>query len=194
MKKGLLVASLSLLLLAGCSKAKNNTKQSLDSSSTIANTLSVLEEKPDESLHTKKIEFKTGEDGVQQTQYLTYKGKAYIKLVTEQISPLKDDLKNAVNQVGIEETTRLLKEATEKDENYKQALTLPGFTNNIEILPDQRLKVTSEFDLQKINTDEMDKMPYFKGSNLKDVLDMEPAKYIEARQYSGATITDVPSQ
>ena len=186
--KKLLVATVLLLSLTAC--GKRASKEDLDPNKTI-DTASILDKKDDiDQIKNKKIVFKAGEDGTQYTQFLTYKGKAYIKLVSEQVGPLNEELQNAVDQVGVEETTRLLRESTDKDADYKQASSLEGFSSQIEITADKKLKITNSFDLQKIKIDEMSKMPYFKGNNLKEILEMEPEKYLEARLSNGAQISD----
>ena len=188
MKKGYILVAISLMFLVACS-AKKSAEKNNHSTETLTSAAPVWNKTEEErnQLVTKKISFPEKE-GVTQTQIVTYQGKEWVSLTMEQVQPANDEIKNALAEVGAEETQKALDEALEKDEKYQQAKNLAGFSYKIELTPEQQLKFTTTYDLKKLKLDEMDKLEYFKGSNLRSILEFTPAKYIETREDAGAKI------
>ena len=193
MKKRYILLVLGLICLTACS-VKKTTSTNKDSAKKLDNSISgkPLWNKTEEELDqlvTKKIAFPERE-GVVQTQVITYQGKEWLTLTMEQIQSANDEIKSAITEVGIEETQKALEESINSDEKYQQAKNLPGFSYQVEITPDQKLKITTTYDLKLFNLDEMDKLEYFRGFNLRNILELTPSQYIENRLQHGARIEE----
>lgn len=192
MKKLLITATASLLVLAGCGQAKKASKSG-EETVKITSTLPILTEKVDENaVQKKRLEFPTAEDGTTTVQTLTYQGDQYLTFEVEVISPLTDELKQSVEEVGVEETNNRLKTSLEEDEKYKSATAVRGFTNTIEILEDQRLKNLSTYNFQDLDLEGIRNNTYFQGSGIVEMSEVKPSKFLEIRQSNGAVVTDAP--
>ncbi|MBF8969576.1 MULTISPECIES: SP0191 family lipoprotein [unclassified Streptococcus] len=192
MKKILITATLSLLVLAGCGQARKENKEA-QKEIEITSTLPILTEKVDENaVQKKRLEFPTAADGTTTVQTLTYQGDNYLTFEIELISPLTDELKQSVDEVGVAETNNRLRAGLEEDENYKAATAVRGFTNNVEVLEDQRLKNVSTYNFQDLDLDAIRSIAYFQGSGIVEMSEVTPSKFLEVRQTNGAVVTDAP--
>ncbi|MBG9366941.1 SP0191 family lipoprotein [Streptococcus sp. NLN64] len=192
MKKILITATLSLLVLAGCVQARKENKEA-QKEIEITSTLPILTEKVDENaVQKKRLEFPTAADGTTTVQTLTYQGDNYLTFEIELISPLTDELKQSVDEVGVAETNNRLRAGLEEDENYKAATAVRGFTNNVEVLEDQRLKNVSTYNFQDLDLDAIRSIAYFQGSGIVEMSEVTPSKFLEVRQTNGAVVTDAP--
>lgn len=192
MKKILITATASLLVLAGCGQAKKASKPEGEEVK-ITSTLPILSDKTDENaVQKKRLEFPTAEDGTTTVQTLTYQGDQYLTFEIEVISPLTDELKQSVEEVGVAETNNRLKASLAEDENYKAATGVRGFTSNIEVLEEQRLKNVSTFNFQDLDLEGIRNTAYFQGLGIIEMSEVKPSKFLEVRQANGAVVTDVP--
>lgn len=189
MKKWYTLAALSLILLTACSVKKSSTSTSASSTEPLASATPVWSQSEDESTEvvTKKLSFPE-QEGVSQSQTVTYRGKEWLSFTMEQIQPANDEIKKAISEFGTEETQKAIDESLTKDESYNKAKTLPGFTYTVKLTEDQKLKLTTTYDLKVLNLDEMKKLDYFKGSNLPNILELTPSKYIANRVDHGAKV------
>ncbi len=192
MKKILITATASLLVLAGCGQAKKASKPG-EEEVKITSTLPILTPKTDENaVQKKRLEFPTAEDGTTTVQTLTYQGDQYLTFEIEVLSPLTDELKQSVDEVGVEETNNRLRASLAEDENYKAATAVRGFTSNIEVLEDRRLKNLSTYNFQDLDLEGIRNNTYFQGSGVIEMSEVKPSKFLEVRQSNGAVVTDVP--
>ena len=104
----------------------------------------------------------------------------------ERITPTDDSIKNAIKEVGLEETQRLLDESMQKDTDYTQAKTVAGFTGTVQILNENEMKITSTYDFDNLDIEKALTLNYFKNSNLKEMTKMPPEEYINNLLMNGA--------
>ena len=101
-------------------------------------------------------------------------------------APTDDSIKNAIKEVGLEETQRLLDESMQKDTDYTQAKTVAGFTGTVQILNENEMKITSTYDFDNLDIEKALTLNYFKNSNLKEMTKMPPEEYINNLLMNGA--------
>ena len=192
MKQSRITPTASLLILAGCGQKKEASKPG-EEEVKITATLPILTEKVDENaVQKKRLEFPTAEGGTTTVQTLTYQGDQYLTFEIEVISPLTEELKKSVEEVGVAETNTRLKASLDEDENYKAATAVRGFTSNIEVLEDQRLKNLSTYNFQDLDLEGIRNNTYFQGSGIIEMSEVKPSKFLEVRQSNGAIVTDAP--
>lgn len=196
MKKILLLA-VSLLVLAACgnntstnqsSKASSQTETS-SSDSGISTMLPILsDEDKTAEVMTKTLVFPPSENGAVLRQIITYQGKAYLKIVLEQTSPVETNIQEAINQIGLEETRKQFAEALTKDENFQKAKAIPGVELNLELTDDNKMKMTSVLNIQSLDLPKFEASSYFKGVDLRGITKLSPEEYILNRQSAGASV------
>ena len=77
--------------------------------------------------------FPKDDKGTQQTQIVTYVGNTFKKLETINVTATDEELKKGIQQVGVEEAQKQLRESFTKDDAFKEALTVPGFTADFDL-------------------------------------------------------------
>lgn len=194
--KKLLVLAVSLLALTACS-LETNTNQSSQSSqeetsssdSGISTMLPILsDEDKTAEVMTKTLVFPPSENGAVLRQIITYQGKAYLKIVLEQTSPIESNIKEAIDNLGLEETRRQFAEALTKDENFQSAKNIPGVELNLELTDDNKMKMTSTLNIQSLDLPKFEASSYFKGVDLRGITKLSPDEYILNRQSAGASV------
>ena len=189
MKKWYTLVVLGLMLLTACSVKKTPSKSTKSSTEPLASATPIWSQSEDESTEvvTKKLTFPE-QEGVSQSQIVTYRGKEWISFTMEQIQPSNDEIKKAISEVGVEETQKAIDESLTKDDKYMKAKDLPGFAYSVKLTDDQKLKLMTTYDLKVLNLEEMKKLEYFNGSNLSNILELTPSKYIANRVDHGAKV------
>lgn len=195
--KKFLVLAVSLLALAACgnNQASQHTSKSSSQSETSSsdNGLSTMlpilsDEDKTEPVKTSTLTFPPAENGAVLRQIITYQGKAYLKIVLEQTSPVESNIQDAINQIGLEETRKQFADALTKDENFQSAKKIPGVELNLELTDDNKMKMTSTLNIQSLDLPKFEASPYFKGVDLKGITKLTPEEYILNRQSAGATV------
>ena len=181
MKRSLILLTIILTILAGCSQKKET--KSKTSKQSIDNMLPVIASAEKETVVTKNLSFPKTAEGVQQTQTITYKGDQFLSLTIEQIMPMKE----VVAEVGVAEAQKLLEKSLSEDEKFTQAKSLEGFSTSLEIINEQELKRTHTFDFQVLDVNKAANTEYLKNMKLKEFLKMKPKEYVEDQIASGAT-------
>lgn len=195
--KKFLVLAVSLLALAACgnNQANQNTSKSSSQAETsssdsgLSTMLPILsDEDKTEPVKTSTLTFPPAENGVVLRQIITYQGKAYLKIVLEQTSPVESNIQDAINQIGLEETRKQFAEALTKDDNFQSAKKIPGVELNLELTDDDKMKMTSTLNIQSLDLPKFEASSYFKGVDLKGITKLTPEEYILNRQSAGATV------
>lgn len=195
--KKFLVLAVSLLALAACGNNQANQHTSKSSSqaetsssdSGLSTMLPILsDEDKTEPVKTSTLTFPPAENGAVLRQIITYQGKAYLKIVLEQTSPVESNIQDAINQIGLEETRKQFAEALTKDDNFQSAKKIPGVELNLELTDDDKMKMTSTLNIQSLDLPKFEASSYFKGVDLKGITKLTPEEYILNRQSAGATV------
>ncbi|MFS9044636.1 SP0191 family lipoprotein [Streptococcus rubneri] len=194
MKKKLMYLGLVLVALTACGQKKQGKTNS--SSNQKANSAkieqfnkenrNVLEKAEDQQIYTKTFAMPKDEKGIQQTQMITYQGDSFTKLVMVNTIPTSDEIKQAIQQAGIEEVQKLLVESMDKDEAAKQARALPGFSLEIKLLNENDYQTTITYDFTTLDVKKAAAMEYFKSSNLEALLKLTPTQYMNNLLRNGA--------
>ncbi len=186
--KKLLIGTIALLsLLAGCGQKKEITSASKTDPDTLQSTLPVLENAEKNTVVTKTLLLPESENGGQQTQIITYKGKEFLSLTIQQKRPVTDELKTYIAEYGLEKTQKALSEAEEKDETIQEARGLAGFTLETKLLSEAEIQTTTTYDFQVLDVKKAAQVKYLKNINLENLLQNEPSQYISDRLANGAT-------
>ena len=128
------------------------------------------------------------ENGVQQTQTITYKGKQFLTLTIQQKRKVSEDLKNFIAEHGIEAAKQALKEGEDKDESVQEARKIPGFSLETNLLSETEIETKTSYDFQVLDVKKASESEYLKNVGLENLLKNEPEEYIENRVASGATV------
>ena len=92
---------------------------------------SILQKAEENKVITRTFVFPKDDKGTQQTQIVTYVGNTFKKLETINVTATDEELKKGIQQVGVEEAQKQLRESFNKDDAFKEALTVPGFTADL---------------------------------------------------------------
>ena len=188
MKKIVIGTVALLFLLAGCGQKKESAEPSKDTTTeALQSTLPVLENANNNTVVTKTLVLPADENGVQQTQTITYKGKQFLTLTIQQKRQVSEDLKSFIAEYGLEEATKALKEGEGKDESVQEARKLAGFKLETKLLSATELQTTTSYDFQVLDVKKASQLEYLKNIGLENLLKNEPSKYISDRLTNGAT-------
>ena len=188
--KKIIIGSLALLvLLAGCGQKKESAEPSKDTTTeALQSTLPILENANNNTVVTKTLVLPLGENGVQQTQTITYKGKQFLTLTIQQKRQVSEDLKNFIAEHGLEEAKKALKEEEDKNESVQEARKIPGFSLETNLLSETEIETKTSYDFQILDVKKASESEYLKNVGLENLLKNEPEEYIENRVASGATV------
>ncbi len=162
--------------------AKDTTTEALRS------TLPVLENANNNTVVTKTLVLPTDENGVQQIQTITYKGKQFLTLTIQQKRQVSEELKNYIAEHGLEEAKTALKEEEDKDESVQAARKIPGFSLETTLLSETEIETKTSYDFQVLDVKKASESEYLKNVGLENLLKNEPEEYIASRVASGATV------
>ena len=101
-------------------------------------------------------------------------------------TPVSDELKNAIQEVGLEEAQRLMVESMGKDEKLQQARTLPGFTIELTLPNENEYQTVITYDFTQLDTKKAVELEYFKSANIADLLKLTPTEYMNNLLRNGA--------
>ena len=189
MKKIVIGTVALLFLLAGCGQKKESAEPSKDTTTeALQSTLPILENANNNTVVTKTLVLPLDENGVQQTQTITYKGKQFLTLTIQQKRQVSEDLKNFIAEHGLEETRKALKEGEDKDESVQEARKIPGFSLETNLLSETEIETKTSYDFQVLDVKKASESEYLKNVGLENLLKNEPEEYIESRVASGATV------
>lgn len=189
MKKIVILSTLGLALLTACSSKNKEADKESDKSLPQETLVWNRTEEESNQESTKTLIFPEV-DGVLQKQTIHFKGKQWLGLTLDQTQPAGDEVKNALEQVGLEETQRALENALEQDENYQAVKSLAGFNYSIKVTEDQKLQLVTTYDFTQFQVAKMKDYPYFKESNIPDMMKESPSQYIQTRINNGAKLAE----
>ena len=194
MKKKLICLGVLLLTLTACGQKKQGETDS--SSVQKSNSAKIesfnkenrnlLEKAEEQQVFTKHFVLPTDEKGIRQEQTITYQGEQLQKLVMTNTTPASDELKKAIQEVGLEEAQRLMVESMDKDEQLQQARTLPGFTIELTVPNENEYQTVITYDFTQLDTKKAVELEYFKSANIADLLKLTPTEYMNNLLRNGA--------
>lgn len=190
MKKNMLVVTLlcSTLLLGACSKKEQASKEEVAQKieQFQKENKDILEKAKENEVITKTFVFDKDENGVSQKQTVTYKNSTFLSLVVKNTIPTSEGLKSAIEEVGLEESQKLLKESFFESADVKEVTGLSGFTIDIELTSPNEYVITSDYDFSTLDVQKVVNLEYFKTNKLSELIQNTPEEYIQNLLRSGA--------
>lgn len=190
MKKNILVVTLlcSTLLLGACSKKEQASKEEVAQKieQFQKENKDILEKAKENEVFTKTFVFEKDENGVSQKQTVTYKNSTFLNLVVKNTIPTSEGLKSAIEEVGLEESQKLLKESFFESADVKEVTGLSGFTIDIELTSPNEYVITSDYDFSTLDVQKVVNLEYFKTNKLSELIQNTPEEYIQNLLRSGA--------
>lgn len=190
MKKNMLVVTLlcSTLLLGACSKKEQFSKEEVAQKieQFQKENKDILEKAKKNEVFTKTFVFEKDENGVSQKQTVTYKNSTFLNLVVKNTIPTSEGLKSAIEEVGLEESQKLLKESFFESADVKEVTGLSGFTIDIELTSPNEYVITSDYDFSTLDVQKVVGLEYFKTNKLSELIQNTPEEYIQNLLRSGA--------
>lgn len=190
MKKNMLVVTLlcSTLLLGACSKKEQASQEEVAQKieQFQKENKDILEKAKENEVFTKTFVFEKDENGVSQKQTVTYKNSTFLSLVVKNTIPTSEGLKSAIEEVGLEESQKLLKESFFESADVKEVVGLSGFTIDIELTSSNEYVITSDYDFSTLDVQKVVNLEYFKTNKLAELIQNTPEEYIQNLLRSGA--------
>lgn len=190
MKKNMLVVTIlcSTLLLGACSKKEQASKEEVAQKieQFQKENKDILEKAKENEVFTKTFVFEKDENGVSQKQTVTYKNSTFLSLVVKNTIPTSEGLKSAIEEVGLEESQKLLKESFFESADVKEVTGLSGFTIDIELTSPNEYVITSDYDFSTLDVQKVVNLEYFKTNKLSELIQNTPEEYIQNLLRSGA--------
>lgn len=190
MKKNMLVVTLlcSTLLLGACSKKEQASQEEVSQKieQFQKENKDILEKAKKNEVFTKTFVFEKDENGVSQKQTVTYKNSTFLNLVVKNTIPTSEGLKSAIEEVGLEESQKLLKESFFESADVKEVTGLSGFTIDIELTSPNEYVITSDYDFSTLDVQKVVNLEYFKTNKLSELIQNTPEEYIQNLLRSGA--------
>ena len=188
MKKNMLVVTLlcSTLLLGACSKKEQASQEEVSQKieQFQKENKDILEKAKENEVLT--FVFEKDENGVSQKQTVTYKNSTFLSLVVKNTIPTSEGLKSAIEEVGLEESQKLLKESFFESADVKEVTGLSGFTIDIELTSPNEYVITSDYDFSTLDVQKVVNLEYFKTNKLSELIQNTPEEYIQNLLRSGA--------
>lgn len=190
MKKNMLVVTLlcSTLLLGACSKKEQTSQEEVSQKieQFQKENKDILEKAKENEVFAKTLVFEKDENGVSQKQTVTYKNSTFLSLVVKNTIPTSEGLKSAIEEVGLEESQKLLKESFFESADVKEVTGLSGFTIDIELTSPNEYVITSDYDFSTLDVQKAVNLEYFKTNKLAELIQNTPEEYIQNLLRSGA--------
>ena len=190
MKKNMLIATIlcSTLLLGACSKKEQASQEEVAQKTEQfqRENKDILEKAKENEVFTRTFSFKKDENNVSQKQIVTYKGSAFLKLVVENTIPTSEEVRKAVEELGLEESKTLLRNSFFESNDIKEVTGLSGFTIDIKLISANEYIITSVYDFSTLDVQKAAKLEYFKTNKLAKLIKNTPEEYIQNLLQSGA--------
>ena len=190
MKKNMLVATIlcSTFLLGACSKKEQASQDEVAQKTEQFHreNQDILEKAKENEVFTRTFSFKKDENNVSQKQIVTYKGSTFLKLVVENTIPASEEVRKAVEELGLEESKTLLRNSFFESNDIKEVTGLSGFTIDIKLISANEYIITSVYDFSTLDVQKAAKLEYFKTNKLAELIKNTPEEYIQNLLQSGA--------
>lgn len=190
MKKNMLVATIlcSTFLLGACSKKEQASQEEVAQKTEQfqRENKDILEKAKENEVFTRTFSFKKDENNVSQKQIVTYKGSTFLKLVVENTIPASEEVRKAVEELGLEESKTLLRNSFFESNDIKEVTGLSGFTIDIKLISANEYIITSVYDFSTLDVQKAAKLEYFKTNKLAELIKNTPEEYIQNLLQSGA--------
>lgn len=190
MKKNMLVATIlcSTFLLGACSKKEQASQEEVAQKTEQfqRENKDILEKAKENEVFTRTFSFKKDENNVSQKQIVTYKGSTFLKLVVENTIPTSEEVRKAVEELGLEESKTLLRNSFFESSDIKEVTGLSGFTIDIKLISANEYIITSVYDFSTLDVQKAAKLEYFKTNKLAELIKNTPEEYIQNLLQSGA--------
>lgn len=190
MKKNMLIATIlcSTLLLGACSKKEQASQEEVAQKTEQfqRENKDILEKAKENEVFTRTFSFKKDENNVSQKQIVTYKGSAFLKLVVENTIPTSEEVRKAVEELGLEESKTLLRNSFFESNDIKEVTGLSGFTIDIKLISANEYIITSVYDFSILDVQKAVGLEYFKTNKLAELIKNTPEEYIQNLLQSGA--------
>ena len=186
MKRKIFLLGALVLCLTGCGQKKQAKTPNSSEQKAIQAKAEQLQ-KDNKSILQKAEENKVITKGTQQTQIVTYVGNTFKKLETINVTATDEELKKGIQQVGVEEAQKQLRESFNKDDAFKEALTVPGFTADLTLENENEYKVTITYDFEAMDVKKAEGMTYFKNNHLPELLKLTPSQFADNLINAGAS-------
>ena len=190
MKKNMLIATIlcSTLLLGACSKKEQASQEEVSQKTEQfqRENKDILEKAKENEVFTRTFSFKKDENNVSQKQIVTYKGSTFLKLVVENTIPASEEVRKAVEELGLEESKTLLRNSFFESNDIKEVTGLSGFTIDIKLISANEYIITSVYDFSTLDVQKAAKLEYFKTNKLAELIKNTPEEYIQNLLPSGA--------
>ena len=178
----------STLLLGACSKKEQASQEEVAQKTEQfqRENKDILEKAKENEVFTRTFSFKKDENNVSQKQIVTYKGSAFLKLVVENTIPTSEEVRKAVEELGLEESKTLLRNSFFESNDIKEVTGLSGFTIDIKLISANEYIITSVYDFSTLDVQKAAKLEYFKTNKLAELIKNTPEEYIQNLLQSGA--------
>lgn len=178
----------STLLLGACSKKEQASQEEVSQKTEQfqRENKDILEKAKENEVFTRTFSFKKDENNVSQKQIVTYKGSAFLKLVVENTIPTSEEVRKAVEELGLEESKTLLRNSFFESNDIKEVTGLSGFTIDIKLISANEYIITSVYDFSTLDVQKAAKLEYFKTNKLAELIKNTPEEYIQNLLQSGA--------
>ena len=190
MKKNMLVVTLlcSTLLLGACSKKEQVSKEEVAQKieQFQKENKDILEKAKENEVFTRTFSFKKDGNNISQKQIVTYKGSTFLKLVVENTIPTSEEVREAVKELGLEESKTLLRNSFLESGDIKEVAGLSGFTIDITLISANEYVITSVYDFSTLDVQKAVGLEYFKTNKLAELIKNTPEEYIQNLLQSGA--------
>ncbi|MET3558557.1 hypothetical protein ABID29_001683 [Streptococcus rupicaprae] len=125
-------------------------------------------------------------NGKTQRQTVLYKGNTIQKIILRNPMEVTEEIKQAIGEIGLDETKRLLLESMNKDEVYQRLADISGLSYEIDFPDENQLFITFTLDVPNLEANKLAQSPMFKGSGLEDVSKLTAEQYLERLAAYGA--------
>lgn len=125
-------------------------------------------------------------NGQKQRQTVVYKGDQLQKIVLKNSIEVTPEITEAIAEVGLEETLRLMRESMAQEPAYLELDGISGLTYVLEIGPDNQFYLTFTLDVTSLDTAKLGQSQMFQGSGMADVKLLTSEQYLKRLESYGA--------
>lgn len=175
-KYGWLVLLIAIFLLGAC-KTQEAKKEKTDTKQETQQELPVLK--------TQEFDIELT-NGQTQRQTVIYKGDKLQKIVLKNSIETTQEMTEAIAEVGLEETVRLMRESMAKEPAYLELDGISGLTYALETDPNNQLYLIFTLDIASLDTDTLGQAQMFQGSGMADVKILTADQYLKRLESYGA--------